>query len=183
MRAVLVPVKSFAKAKLRLAGALDPGERRRLAEDLANRVLDAAAGMATFVACDDAAVAGWATSRGVEVLWTPGLGLSGAVASGVQALAARGFDLAVVSHADLPLIRTLSGIGEEGAVTLVPDRRLDGTNVACVPTSSGFEFSYGPGSFSRHAAEARRLGLPLRVVRDPRLASDLDLPDDLVLVR
>ncbi len=183
MRAVLVPVKSFAKAKLRLSDALSPSERRRLAQDLATRVLEAAAGTPTFVACDDEVVAEWASSHDVEVLWTPGLGLSGAVASGVAVLAERGFDLAVVSHADLPLIRTLSGIGEEGAVTLVPDRRLDGTNVACVPTRAGFEFSYGPGSFSRHAAEARRLGLRLRVVHDARLASDLDLPDDLVLVR
>ena len=64
-------------------------------------------------------------------------------------------------------------------VTLVPDRRDDGTNVACVPTRAGFEFSYGPGSFRRHGAEARRLGLPLRVVREPSLGWDVDLPSDL----
>ena len=42
------------------------------------------------------------------------------------------------------------------------------------------DFAYGPGSFRRHAAEARRLGLGLRVVRDRDLAFDVDLPDDLV---
>jgi len=31
----------------------------------------------------------------------------------------------------------------------------------------------------RHAEEARRLGLGLRVVRDPDLAFDVDLPEDL----
>jgi 2-phospho-L-lactate guanylyltransferase (CobY/MobA/RfbA family) len=43
-----------------------------------------------------------------------------------------------------------------------------------------FRFSYGPGSFRRHAAEARRLGLGWRVVRDPRLSRDVDRPEDLL---
>jgi 2-phospho-L-lactate guanylyltransferase (CobY/MobA/RfbA family) len=43
-------------------------------------------------------------------------------------------------------------------------------------------FAYGAGSFRRHAAEARRLGLGLRVLRDADLAFDVDLNDDLVLL-
>ncbi len=90
-----------------------------------------------------------------------------------------GFDRVVVAHADLPLAVDLTWPARHAGVTLVPDRRDDGTNVACVPTGAGFEFSYGPGSFRRHGAEARRLGLPLRVVREPRLGWDVDLPSDL----
>ncbi len=183
VRALLVPVKSFAKAKGRLAGVLDASERRALAEDLASRVIGAASGMPVFVACDDRVVAGWARARGADVLWTPGLGLSGAVARGVERLASLGVDMAVVSHADLPLVTSFAGLGTDGAVTLVPDRHLAGTNVACVPTRSGFRFSYGLGSFARHRAEARRLGLGPRVVYDWSLACDLDVPGDLVLVR
>ena len=48
-----------------------------------------------------------------------------------------------------------------------------------VPTDAGFVFAYGPGSFRRHAAEGRRLGLGVRVVREPRLGWDVDVPDDL----
>jgi 2-phospho-L-lactate guanylyltransferase (CobY/MobA/RfbA family) len=70
-------------------------------------------------------------------------------------------------------------VADFDGVTLVPDRRDDGTNVACVPVDVGFRFSYGGGSFRRHAAEARRLGLPLRIVRDPVLGWDVDLPADL----
>jgi 2-phospho-L-lactate guanylyltransferase len=180
---VLVPVKAFDKAKLRLAGALDSSQRRALARELATRTLGAAGDLPVFVACDDRTVADWAATLGAEVLWTPGLGLSGAVKSGVATLADRGFDLAVVSHADLPLVTSLAGIGHEGEVTLAPDRHLDGTNVICVPTSAGFGFSYGLGSFARHRAEAGRLGLPMHVVYDWRLANDLDVPDDLVLMR
>lgn len=180
---MLVPVKSFAKAKLRLAGALDPPARRALAAELASRVLRATSPDPAYVACDDPEVAAWAEHRGARVLWTPGLGLSGAVAAGVSRLAADGFDLAVVSHSDLPFVESFDGVGTEGEVTVVPDRRLDGTNVIAVPTGVGFRFSYGRGSFARHLAEARRLGLAPLVRYDWSLAIDLDVPADLALVR
>ncbi len=48
-----------------------------------------------------------------------------------------------------------------------------------VPISLPFQFSYGEGSFRRHAAEARRVGAALRVVRRADLAFDVDVPDDL----
>ncbi|MEZ5177887.1 MAG: hypothetical protein R2746_06270 [Acidimicrobiales bacterium] len=64
---------------------------------------------------------------------------------------------------------------------LVPDRRADGTNVIALPTASGFRFRYGPGSFARHQAEARRLGLPVEVRADAALGWDVDVPDDLRL--
>ena len=51
--------------------------------------------------------------------------------------------------------------------------------VLSVPVDVPFRFAYGPGSFRRHAAEARRLGLGFRVVRDPELAFDVDVPDDV----
>ncbi len=62
---------------------------------------------------------------------------------------------------------------------MVPCHRDDGTNVLSLPADTAFRFSYGPGSFRRHAAEGRRLGLGVRVVRDPDLAFDVDVPEDL----
>jgi 2-phospho-L-lactate guanylyltransferase len=103
------------------------------------------------------------------------------VQAGVDRLAAAGAHRVVVAHADLPLAGPLGWACRFSGVTLVPDRRDDGTNVACVPTESGFTFSYGPGSFQRHGAEARRLGLGLRVVREPLLGHDVDVPADLVV--
>src|SRR2546423_6990777 len=51
--AVLVPVKSFRKAKLRLAPALDGPERAALARAMAERVLHATGGLPCAVVCDD----------------------------------------------------------------------------------------------------------------------------------
>lgn len=182
MRALLVPVKAFTEAKHRLAAALGDAERAALARRLGAIVLGARGSLDAFVACDDGAVADWAVEAEAFVLWTPGLGLSGAVNAGVAYLAAHGFDLAVVAHADLPFVESFDGFGREEDVTIAPDWRRDGTNVCAVPTRAGFNFAYGPGSFARHRAEARRLGLALEVVEDDRYGRDIDVPDDLGLI-
>lgn len=177
--AVLVPVKDFRQAKLRLAGTLAPAERAALARSMASNVVAAADSLPVYVVCDDTEVAGWAEAAGATVLWRPGLGLNGAVTDGVETLARDGVARVIVAHSDLPLAVHLAWAAYLPGVTLVPDRRDDGTNVACVPSDAGFEFAYGPGSFRRHAAEGRRLGLGVRVVREPRLGWDVDIPDDL----
>ena len=177
---MLVPVKSFRTAKLRLAPALPAPERAALARAMAERVLHATGGLPCAVVCDDAEVAAWALAQGAGVVWQPGRGLNGAVQSGVTRLAGAGALQVIVAHADLPLATDVSWTAQFPGVTLVPDRREDGTNVACVPATAGFRFAYGPGSFARHQAEARRLGLGLRIAREPQLAWDVDVPADLL---
>jgi 2-phospho-L-lactate guanylyltransferase len=177
---ILVPVKTFADAKVRLAPALSATERAELARRMATHVLGAAGGLPVAVVCDADDVAAWAAEHGAEVIWCPGLGLNGAVAEGVRRLAAAAVERVIVAHADLPMADDLGRVAQGfDGVTLVPDRRDDGTNVLCVPTGAGFEFAYGSGSFARHRAEAERLGLPHRVLRDAKLGWDVDLPEDL----
>ncbi len=177
--AVVVPVKAFAGAKGRLAPALSPEARFALVLSMADGVLRAAAPLPVAVACDDDDVAAWARSRQAMVVDTTARDLDGAVEDGVRFFAAQGFGEVIVAHADLPLADDLPRLAGFAGVTLVPDRRGQGTNVACVPAGSGFRFSYGPGSCARHAAEAGRIGVAVRVVRDPRLAWDVDEPADL----
>jgi 2-phospho-L-lactate guanylyltransferase len=179
--AVLVPVKAFSQAKRRLADVLDAPARADLARSMAATVLTAARPLPVSVVCDDDEVRAWAEALGVGTIWTPGLGLNGAVEAGVEVMADAGFDQVIVAHADLPLAVELGWLADAPGVTLVPDRHHDGTNVACVPSGVGFRFAYGPGSCAQHATEAGRLGLALRVVEDQRLGWDVDLPDDLRL--
>lgn len=179
--AIVVPVKAFHAAKLRLAPALSPEAREVLAREMASRVVRAAGDLPVTVVCDDPVVRSWALEVGAAVHWTPGLGLDGAVAAGVDVVTAAGAQRVVVAHADLPLATGLDHVVGRSGVVLVPDRRHDGTNVIALPAGSGFRFAYGPGSFSRHHAEALRLGLPVEVVDDSVLAWDVDIPDDLEL--
>lgn len=186
--AVLVPVKRFSEAKLRLAPALSPQRRAELARTMAERVIASAGGLPVAVVCDDREVAAWARDQGALVIWEPGRGLNGAVTEGVARLAAAGAEFVVVAAGDLPLASDLRWVTErwspEGlGVTIVPDRRHDGTNVIGVPTDPPFGFSYGPGSYARHLAEAEGLGLQVRVVHDSPLAWDVDFPADLAAVQ
>lgn len=177
--AVLVPVKAFREAKLRLAPALDAEARAHLAREMAENVVRATLDLPCAVVCDDDDVAAWAAAAGATVIWRPGRGLNGAVNDGVAWLADAGFRQVIVAHADLPHAVDFASVAGFDGVTLVPDRHEDGTNVACVPADAGFVFSYGPRSFERHRAEAARLRLAVRVVREPRLAWDVDVPADL----
>jgi 2-phospho-L-lactate guanylyltransferase len=176
---VVVPVKSFARAKARLAPVLDEQARADLARRMAERVLRAAGSMPVMVACDDEDVAAWARSLGAEVAWTPGTDLNGSVTAAVEILATRGVTRVTVAHADLPLARDLSLVVGVRGIVAVPDRRGDGTNVITVPTSIGFPFAYGPGSFERHRAIADKMGVPFVVVEPPELTWDVDDPADL----
>jgi 2-phospho-L-lactate/phosphoenolpyruvate guanylyltransferase len=179
--AVLVPVKAFAAAKQRLADTLDPPARVALAMAMATTVLDAAGSLRATIVCDDHEVRTWAEAQGAEAVWTPGLGLNGAVEAGVAHLAHRGVDRVIVAHADLPLATDLTWLADTDGVTLVPDRHRDGTNVACVPAAAGFGFAYGAASFAAHRAEAARLGLLLRLAPDARLGWDVDVAADLAV--
>lgn len=174
-------MKAFHAAKLRLAPALSPASRAVLAREMATRVVRAAGSLPVIVVCDDEAVRAWAAEAGATAHWTPGLGLIGAVEAGVDAAADAGADRVLVAHADLPLATGLDHVVGDDGVLIVPDRWNDGTNVIAVPARSGFRFAYGPGSASRHEAEARRLGLPIQVVDDQVLGWDVDLPGDLQL--
>ncbi|HEY1651379.1 MAG TPA: 2-phospho-L-lactate guanylyltransferase [Acidimicrobiales bacterium] len=176
---VLIPVKAFHQAKRRLDQVLAGPDRERLVRTMAAQVIAAGAPLPVAVVCDDEQVAAWAADLGALVLWEPGQGLNGAVRAGLDRLVAAGARWVTIAHGDLPRAHDLGTLAAFDGVTLVPDRRDDGTNVLRLPAGCEFRFAYGPGSFRAHRAEATRLGLAVRVVRDPNLAYDVDWPADV----
>jgi 2-phospho-L-lactate guanylyltransferase len=177
---VLIPVKGFHQAKRRLGGSMSDGERVDLVRSMAEHVVAACAPLPVAVVCDDPEVATWARALGATVMWEPGQGLNGAVRAGVEQLAGAGVQTVIVAHGDLPRAHGLGALAPFAGITLIPDRYDDGTNVMRLPVNSEFRFAYGPGSFRRHRAEATRLGWPVRVLRIPALAYDVDWPADVV---
>ncbi len=178
---VAIPIRAFALGKARLADTLDAATRASLGQRWAEQVVHAAAPMTTLVVSSDPGVGRWAARLGVAVVDDPGT-LDAAAAAGRDRLRDLGCSRAVIAHADLPHARALARLARDGSrpvIALVPCHRDDGTPVLSLPTSVAFRFAYGPGSFRRHAAEGRRLGLGVRVVRDRDLGFDVDVPDDL----
>ena len=151
---------------------------------MATHVVSVAAPFEVFVVCDDTEVAGWARSLGVGVVMCPGVGLNRAVSQGVEHLRRQGFHRAIIAHGDLPFASGFArfageGTGDEATAYIAPDRWGKGTNVLSVPADCDFRFNYGPWSFQRHAQEAERLDLTVKIHRDASLAWDIDLPSDL----
>ncbi|MET0421029.1 MAG: hypothetical protein ABW073_04945 [Acidimicrobiia bacterium] len=182
---VAIPIRAFALGKARLAEELTVDARAALSRCWADQVADAAAGFPTVVISSDHEVRAWAAERSLAVIDDPG-SLDAAADAGRSWVAAQDLVRVVVAHADLPEARSLAGVARDGArpiVTLVPCHRDDGTPVLSVPVDLPFHFAYGPASFRRHAAEARRIAAAVRVVRDPSLAFDVDVPSDLDRIR
>lgn len=175
---VLVPIRSFDDAKSRLAAELTPDQRRRLVQRMAEVVVAAAHDLPVRVVTDDPDVADWAARVGSVPLAVEAEGLNPSIARAVEILAAERVERVIIAHADLPVARDLRVV--TGAdVALAPDQARDGSNVLSVPTSAGFRFAYGPGSFAQHRREADRLGLSFLEIDDASLAWDIDDPSDL----
>ena len=175
---VLVPIKTFDQAKNRLATRLDPEARMELARTMARQVLAAAAPHDVRVVCDDPAVAEFAAAEGAGVVHVEVAGLNPAITAAVAQVTPEA-DHVIIAHADLPRATSLDGLVEPGAVTIVPDRHHDGTNVMALPTGVGFNFAYGRGSLHAHIAEALRCGLDVTLRQVVDLQWDVDTPDDL----
>ncbi len=131
--AVLVPVKAFRAAKVRLVA----GPRRQPSAPTLAR-----AWRRGWSARRRAAAGGGGLRRrrrsapgpaavGAQVLWRPGRGLNGAVEAGVADLAAQGFAQVIVAHADLPLASELAWLASYDGVT----SSLIGTATAPTPAA------------------------------------------------
>lgn len=185
----LIPARSFARGKSRLADASGPG-RAEVAQALFDRVaasvMRAAAIDGMLVATDGDDVAAAAREHGGAVLLDEQPAPFAAVIDrGLAALAARGASAAVVVMADLPLVgpRHLDDLCSalDGAdLALAPDRDQLGTNALALrlPAACGTCFGHRD-SFTRHLAAAAAADLRVTVVRAHGLAFDLDTPADL----
>jgi 2-phospho-L-lactate guanylyltransferase len=182
---IVVPIRSFLLGNTRLARSLDDDARVALARRMADAVADAAGARTVVVVTSAAEVEAWCRERNLATLPDPGT-LDAAADAGRAYARDAGFTRVVIVHGDLPNARSLDQVANDGAAAiavLVPDHRGDGTPVCSVPCASRFEFAYGPGSFERHRRAAAAAGLDLRIVTDPNLAFDVDVPEDLARLR
>lgn len=176
--AAIIPIRSFANGKERLASALDPETRLLLSTSMAARTVLAVeeALLLPAIVTADPGVAGWATSLGVAVIEESGRGLNSAATDGVQWAAANSMQWLVI-HSDLPLVTgaDLDGVGaavEDGTAILAPS--ADGGTTA-LSSPLPIEFRYGAVSAHRHLAQMDSVELVVRT----GLLHDLDSLTDL----
>jgi 2-phospho-L-lactate guanylyltransferase len=190
----LVPVKLLDQAKSRLAGALAPVERASLVQSLLERTVgilrQVPAIAEILIVTGDPAVAAWASQTGNRVLG-PGResDLNRELASATRLAQERQAEGVLILHADLPRVTAAdvqamtASAAAAPIVVLAPDRHRRGTNALLCAPPGLIEYRFGPDSFALHCAQAQAAGASLEICSTPGLALDLDLPEDLELLR
>ncbi len=186
----IAPVKRFDRAKSRLAGLLDAGERADLAKAMLGDVLDALAqtqelaGVAVVTSDDEARA--MANALGFEAVADPGeSGLNDAVAIGLRYVRARGATYALIVPGDIPFvaadeIRAVLRALSTASVVLAPAARDNGTNILAMALTDAIRPAFGRESAARHIAAARDGGSEPAVLALSGAGRDIDVPADLV---
>jgi 2-phospho-L-lactate guanylyltransferase len=189
----ILPVKSFAEAKQRLAGALDLGFRRALVEAMFSDVLVA---LRRCEAVDEVIVVSFdhgaqriAGGYGAGVLDEQESGHSAAARLGATHAAQSGAERVLLVPGDCPLLdpREIDALLQRRlrppSVLIVPDRHGTGTNALLLAPPDALEPAFGPGSCRRHQELAQAGGRHSEVVEVASLALDVDTPDDLAALQ
>lgn len=189
---IVVLIKDFSTAKNRLAPALEPMARRRLAEMTAGRALTAALEVApTLAVCGSPEAADLARGLGGAFVVEPApKGQNPAAMLGLAEVSQRGAGAALLLSSDLPLVnaaairRLLAHTDSDGSLVIAAaaDGR-QGTNALYLRPPQGFPLHFGHNSLPKFAEEARVLGRRFVIHEDPALALDLDEPSDLAAWR
>lgn len=188
----VVPIKSFATAKQRLAGVLAGGARQALVQAMFSDVLGGLRRTEGIdfiaVVTDDITAESLASGPGMVVLHDDRRdGQSEATEIGIRYAEAEGYERVLLVPGDTPLLdpveieALLARCSDDGIqVAIVPDRHGTGTNALLIQPAGAFEPAFGPDSLPRHLGRARGMGLAHRIENVNSLAYDVDTADDLV---
>ena len=191
MKAILIPVKTFTEAKKRLGPHYSHIARATLAEalcrDFFNVVGQVKLADRIYVASQEPLALQWGRERGWRTIAeTEQISESHSVDAASRICAEDGVTALLRIPVDLPLV-TASDIDEilvavetAPSCIIVPSCDGTGTNALLRSAPCLFPSHFGPNSFPQHVAEAERCGARVKILRNERIALDIDEPDDLL---
>jgi 2-phospho-L-lactate guanylyltransferase len=190
----IVPVKPLRRGKSRLAGTLTEDERTALNQSLLERTIKVLSALKELdqilVVSRDPHALTIARNQGAKTVQEDGqphlnTALKRATVM-AQVHSTRGV---LVMPADLPLmtpddVRALIDRAVKPPVVVIaPDRHGKGTNALLMVPPGQIEYDFGEGSFHRHCERAKKSGARLEIVELHSLGLDLDLPEDLEMIK
>jgi 2-phospho-L-lactate guanylyltransferase len=190
----IVPVKPLRRGKSRLAGTLTEDERTALNQSLLERTIKVLSALKELdqilVVSRDPHALTIARNQGAKTVQEDGqphlnTALKRATVM-AQVHSTRGV---LVMPADLPLmtpddVRALIDRAVKPPVVVIaPDRHGKGTNALLMVPPGQIEYDFGEGSFERHCERAKKSGARLEIVELHSLGLDLDLPEDLEMIK
>ncbi len=188
----IVPVKDLSKAKERLSSVLPQKHRTTLAYAMLEDVLTALKSSKLldriFIVTLDSHAIEIAKSMEIGIiLETEQNGESSSVDFAAEKCKEMGADSILVIPGDTPLIRSedIDFILEKEAklsspvVIMVPARDEMGTNAILRKPPDIIASRFGQDSYKKHINEANIKNIPYKAFKNPRIALDIDQPEDL----
>ena len=190
MRAILLPVKEFRRSKERLAPRYSEDEREALARAMCEdtfRVVAQAKGVdrvyvvsAEYHALALARQLNWHVideSEQVSESASVDAASRHCARDGVRALLRLPIDLPLLTFSDIET--QFYFLEPAPSVVIVPSRDGTGTNALLRSPPDLFPSNFGPGSFAVHLKQAEKTGAKVAIVRNERIALDIDEPEDV----
>jgi 2-phospho-L-lactate/phosphoenolpyruvate guanylyltransferase len=190
----ILPIKSFTKAKQRLAPGVAGETRAQLAEAMATDVAEALGRVSGLdrlvVVTGDERAQALANAAGAQVVDDPAeAGQSAATLLGIDAVAGA-CDRVLLIAGDCPALDPVEvdallarPAGAAAEAVIVPDRHRTGTNALLLSPPDVIAPAFGPGSRARHLELAADAGAACSEAELASLAIDVDEADDLEALR
>lgn len=190
----IVPVKPLRRGKSRLSGVLSEEERTLLNYTMLASTLRALTGVPEIsqilVVSRDTGALALARDFGAKTVQEDGSSsLNTALQRATIVAQMRGASSLLILPADLPLIQPESiqamiRLGQKPPVVVIaPDRLRQTTNGLLINPIGLLEYQFGPGSFEKHVRQVQESRVRLELCERQDLALDLDLPEDLEILR
>jgi 2-phospho-L-lactate guanylyltransferase len=190
MKAILLPVKTFRRSKERLSPHHSDDEREALARALCEDTLRTVAQVKGVNRVYVVSAEYHALSLARQLNWhvideSEQVSESASVDSasrqcardGVKALLRLPIDLPLITPSDIEMLFYF--LEPPPSVVIVPSADGTGTNALLRSPPDLFPSRFGPNSFELHLKEAEKVGAKVAIVRNERIALDIDEPKDL----
>jgi 2-phospho-L-lactate guanylyltransferase len=190
MKAILLPVKVFERSKERLAPHYSEADRAALARALCEDTLRVVAQVRNvdrvYVVSTEHHALSLAKQLNFRIISErEQISESASVDTASRHCASEGIKALLRLPIDLPLVTTSDietlfyFLEPAPSVVIVPSRDGTGTNALLRSPPDLFPSHFGPDSFALHLKEAEKAGAKVAIVRNERLALDIDEPKDL----
>ncbi len=188
----VVPIKSFAGAKKRLASVLDADSREMLVRAMAKDVIGTLKCIrqltGILVVTASAEVQAFARTEAVDEWHDPVSGdLTGTLEAAARHLvASRHADTMMIVPCDVPLVRKellSQALDRHESLTLASDDQGEGTNLLIASPPNLIRLCYDGHGFRTHLSHGEALGLNPQLVDDTSIHLDVDTAEDLEKLR
>lgn len=191
MKVVLLPLKDPALAKQRLANRLSSHQRQQLTwamlEDVTGALRAATTPDQVVVVSCCLPILRYAQQNSWQMIEEKSqISESHSVDRSCKLLRQSGASVVLRIPGDIPLLQAedidwlLSQELKPRSAILVPSRDGKGTNALLRRPPDAFPSHFGENSLALHQQEARRHGVELKILRNPRISFDLDKVSDIL---